>query len=108
MVNGSGWYLERGQGAVSATLSPSVLGQGAAPAEPGNTPMTVEGMCATLADGTTTRLALFVNGTKVADITDQVSSLPQTGWTSGLVVASQAGAPSIVTVSHFQVRDAAA
>jgi hypothetical protein len=107
VVDGSGWFLERGQGAVNASTSPDLIAEGAAPAEPGISSMTVEGTCATLSDGITTRLALFVNGTKVVDTTDQVPSLPQTGWTSGLVVASSADSPSIVTVTGFQVRNAA-
>src|SRR6266566_4977766 len=64
--------------------------------------LTVELMCATLADAVTTRLVIFVSNTQVADLTDPVSDLPRLG---GLVVRGDDSGPTTVTATHFEQRD---
>ena len=73
------------------------------PLNPGSTPMTVEGTCATQADGKTTRLVFVVDGATVAELTDEADSLPDDGWYPELIVSSME-TPSTVTVTHFEVR----
>ena len=98
------WFVERRDGRLVDSVPPYVLHVGTAPAAPGNVPITVEGVCASLPDGHTTRLALFVDGTSVVTMTDAASSLPGPGWTTGLDIASRSTAPSTVTVTRFVLR----
>jgi hypothetical protein len=81
------------------------LKQGTSPKAPGATSITVELMCATLSDGITTRLVMFVNSTQVADITDPVADLPRLGWLGGLVVRNDGSGPTTVTATHYAERD---
>jgi hypothetical protein len=83
----------------------SLLKQGTSPRSPGRTLITVELMCATLSDGITTRLVMFVNSTKVADITDPVTDLPRLGWVGGFVVRGDGSEPTTVTATHYEERD---
>jgi hypothetical protein len=94
------WYLERSDGPASLSL----IKQGSSSAAPDATPMSITGMCATLADGHTTRLALFVNGTLVADASDY-SSNTVTGWVGGIVASSREGQVTTVTFTKFEERD---
>ncbi len=78
------WFIERNQGAVAMSSTPSTLDEGELPANLGSQELQISGICATLADGQTTRLVLFVGTQKVADITD-VASLDADGWLGGLM-----------------------
>jgi hypothetical protein len=60
-------------------------------------------MCATLADGTRTRLVLFVEGEKIADMIDS-ATLPEGGWMGGLLVAS-GDTPAVATATRYEERD---
>ena len=98
------WYVERSDGRVSPTNEVSIIKQGSSPEAPGVTPLTVTGMCATLADGHTTRLALFVDGNLVADVTD-FTSATLSGWVGGVVTASRETQSTTVTFTQFKERN---
>jgi hypothetical protein len=83
--------------------TPTILDQGALPAKLGSQELEISGICATLADGQTTRLALFVGTEKVADITD-VSSLDSDGWLGGLI-SSGDDVKSTTTVAGYTESD---
>lgn len=104
--NGSRFFVERRDGELSTTTPPLLLKEGSAPAAPGARPITLTATCSTLADGRTTRLVFVVNGRTVADLTDAAPKSSSPGWLSSIVVSTTASAPSTVTVSHFEVRDA--
>ena len=104
---GGTWSIYRRDGVVNGDTSPYSLKLGSLPVSPGPRPVTVVAMCATLADNHTTRLAMFVNGSAVADIYDAAPALSDSGWLSGLVVASFEPTPSTVIVSRFEERDLA-
>jgi len=95
------WFLER---EIGANNTPDIITRGSAPAEPGTTPVTVVGVCATLSDGKTVRLILFVNGKSVVDVSDKPTAAI-TSWQSGMIFASREESSSTVTVSHFELRD---
>ena len=103
VVNESGrWFIERNQGEVSTTPGGSavILKEGTVLRPLGSQPMTLSGVCASLPDGRTTRLALFLDGTQVADITD-VAALDGQGWLGGVLSVGGAGVPATTTVSAF-------
>jgi hypothetical protein len=103
----SNWYVMKWTGPDSATAAPTTLKQGTikgAPA-PGVIPVTLVGVCATLADGVTTRLAFFIDGAKVADLTDTPQPTLSAGWLADLVTAGSDSGPVTVTMSHFEERD---
>lgn len=102
------WFVERAEGTPKPDVSPAILKQGTSPVAPGGTPLTLEGLCATLPGSATTRLVLFIAGRQVADLTDTPGALPSSGWTAELIVASSASVPTTVTVTKFVERDAAA
>jgi len=81
------------------------LKMGTSPKAPGAASITVELICATLSDGITTRLVMFVDSTQVADLTDPVTDLPRLGWVGGFVVRGVGAGPTTVTATHFQERD---
>jgi hypothetical protein len=83
----------------------SSLKRGTSPRAPGAKSIAVELMCATLSDGITTRLVMFVDTIQVADILDPVTDLPRLGWLGGLVVRSLDSGPTTVTATHFEERD---
>jgi hypothetical protein len=56
--------------------------------------------CITLADKRTTRLVLFVNGKKAADLTN-VAPLADEGWTGGLFGGGDDGSPTIIHMTHY-------
>ncbi len=97
------WFIERNQGAVTLSSTPTILEQGSLPTPLGSQEFEISGICATLADGQTTRLALFVDSDKVADITD-VSSLDGGGWLGGLI-SSGADVSSTTTVAGYTESD---
>ena len=100
------WFIERNQGAVSMSSmssTPTILDEGALPAKLGTQELEISGICATLADGQTTRLALFVGAQKVADITD-VSSVDSDGWLGGLI-SSGDDVSSTTTVAGYTESD---
>jgi hypothetical protein len=98
------WFIERNQGAVTlSSPPPTILDEGALPARLGTQELQISGICATLADGQTTRLALFVGTQKVADITD-VSSLDSEGWLGGLI-SSGDDVSSTTTVAGYTESD---
>jgi hypothetical protein len=99
------WGVARYDQRAGAANPQAVLKQGTSPKAPGATPITVELMCATLSDGITTRLVMFVNSAQVADITDKVTDLPRLGWLGGLVVRNDGSGPTTVTPTHFEERD---
>jgi hypothetical protein len=99
------WGVFRYDQRPGATNQQALLKQGTSPKAPGATSITVELMCATLSDGITTRLVMFVNSTQVADITDPVTDLPRLGWLGGLVVSNDGSAPTTVTATHYEERD---
>jgi len=83
---------------------PLSIKRGTSGAGPGSIPVTVVGDCLTAADGKSTRLVLFANGVKVADVTDQ-STVPGFGWQMGILAPSQASRSSTVTYTRFEERD---
>jgi hypothetical protein len=97
------WFIERNQGAVTLSSTPTILDEGALPSRLGTQELVISGICATLADGQTTRLALFVGNQKVADITD-VSSLDADGWLGGLI-SSGDEVSSTTTVAGYTESD---
>lgn len=103
VLNDGRWFVERREGPPSLDVNATILSQGSSADIPGSTPITVSGMCATLSDGTTTRLALFVQGRKVADLLDK-ASLPEGGWLGGILVASR-DTPAAATATYFEERD---
>jgi hypothetical protein len=103
----SNWYVVRRTGPRGVTNVPTTLKQGnikGAPA-PGVIPVTLVGVCATMADGVTTRLALFIDGSKVADFTDTAQAALSYGWLTDLVTAGSDSGPVTVTSTHFEERD---
>ena len=97
------WTIERLDGPLSATgTPPDVLKQGALSAKPGATPLTIEGICVTQADGASTKLTLLINGVQVTELTD-AATLTGTGWYAELLVSSD-DPPTTVVVTKFEVR----
>jgi hypothetical protein len=98
-VTGAGrWFIERNQGDLSAQR-PTTLREGPTHV-PAGAQVTVSAVCATLADGVTTRLALFVNGTKVADMLD-VSTVDGAGWLGAIMSTNAGNAPATTIVSRY-------
>jgi hypothetical protein len=102
---GGTWDMFRHDSRPGAANPGASLKMGTSPKAPGALSITVELICATLSDGVTTRLVMFVDNTQVADITDPVSDLPRLGWVGGLVVRGVDAGPATVTATHFQERD---
>jgi hypothetical protein len=104
VVVGGLYLIERSTGADSATNAPTVIKQGTAPAEPGAQSLTVAGDCITAADSQSSRLVLFINQTKAADVTDTATASGG-GWVGGIDTASIDPTPSTVTITRFEERD---
>jgi hypothetical protein len=104
ILNSGSYYIERYEGTLSATSNATTVGKGHSPTIPGTTPTTIVGMCSDLGGGAT-RLTLFVNGTKIADVADS-TFLSGSGWTGGIVMSS-GKTPSVLTVTAWQERDLA-
>ncbi len=109
LESGSRWLIEEASGlpAGPGTSAPHRLASGAAPASPAGAPSAVAGSCRTEAGGQATRLTMFVDGTRVAELRAP-SPGAAAGWLTGIDVASRAGSPVAVTVLYFGERDAAA
>lgn len=103
VLNDGRWFVERREGPPSLDVNATILSHGSSADVPGSSPITVSGMCATLSDGATTRLALFVQRQKVADLLDK-ASLPEGGWLGGILVASR-DTPAAATATYFEERD---
>jgi hypothetical protein len=98
------WSIERLDGPLSTSGdTPNVLKSGSLPTKPGATPMTVEGRCASVAGSGTTQLGISVNGVRLADLTDDATTLAGAGWYAELLVSSD-DPPTTVTVTKFEVR----
>ena len=98
LLNNSGrWFVERRDGILTPTGSPSLLGDGSSHA-PDATPTTIVAVCARLADEMTNRVLLFVDDVKVADLVD-VAPLRNSGWIGALMTAGGDGNPTTV---HFK------
>lgn len=106
-VVGAKWIVLRRDGRADPTNQPYVLKEGTSPSTAGPVPITLVGVCATLGDGVSTRLVLFVNGSTVVDLIDVSDPLPGDGWLSGLLAASSDKGRSTVTVTEFQERNLA-
>jgi hypothetical protein len=102
VLNNGTYYVERYNGVPVATSNPKALRRGQSPVSPGSTAITVVGMCATIAPGTT-RVALFANGQLLADVTD-TAVLAGSGWTAGIDMASGKTTSTIVATA-WQERD---
>jgi hypothetical protein len=98
-VTSSGrWFIERNECDLSAQ-TPTTLHEG--PTQlPAGAQVTVSAVCATLADGITTRLALFLNGTKVADTLD-VSTVDGAGWLGAIMSTNPGNDPATTIVSSY-------
>jgi hypothetical protein len=98
-VTGAGrWFIERNEGDLSAQR-PTTLDEGPTPS-PAGAQVKVSAVCATLADGVTTRLALFLNGTKVADMLD-ISTVDGAGWLGAIMSTNAGNAPATTIVSSY-------
>jgi hypothetical protein len=99
------WYLERFDNTPGS--NGRILRQGSSQANPDKAPVTVVGMCADLAGGRTTRLVLFVNGSRKTDYVDYSGAVDLAGWTTGVTTASRDPKASTVTFTHFEEHDLA-
>jgi hypothetical protein len=102
VLNSGRFYIERDD-ATSSGPRATIVERGQSPLKPGSTPITVVAICATLADGTTTRLALFIEGRELADFTN-ATKLSGTGWVAGIDMSS-GKTPSTMTASNWEERD---
>ena len=101
------WFIERALGPPGPTSTATIIDEGSSPMVPGATPMTVSGSCLTKADGRTTDLVVWVNGTKVGSAEDDATSLAGTGWYGQLIVATEGTRPCPVTATNFEERTGA-
>jgi len=97
------WFIEENSGVPSPSRTPRILEQGMTLVGLGRA-RTVVGACTTQPDGRTVNLAMFVDGSHVANLT-ATSSRSAPGWLSAIVVDSRAASPSKVTVTRFEERD---
>ena len=103
----STWSVTRLTGASSVTNFPTTLAEGTIRGKPapGVIPVTSVGVCATLADGVTTRLVFFIDSSKVADLTDTPPAASPDGWLADLLTVGSDSGPVTVTVTQFEERD---
>jgi hypothetical protein len=94
------WFVERNQGDLSTAVGPTILNEGSTQLVPGASALTVSGVCATLADGTTTRLALFLNDVKVVDMLDD-TPVDSAGWLGGVLTTNASNDPATAIISDF-------
>ncbi|HEV2036750.1 MAG TPA: hypothetical protein VGU71_21575 [Candidatus Dormibacteraeota bacterium] len=106
-VDGS-WTVQRRNGVPSDTGAPITLKDGSSATAAGSTPVTVVGVCATLSDGHTTRIALFIDGTLAVDLTDTATTLADSGWIGSILLAASDAKTTTMTVSRVEERDIAA
>jgi hypothetical protein len=98
------WYLERDFGTPTADSRGVVLRKGTVRTSLGHSTIMLTGVCASLPGGAT-RVALFIDGGKVVDLTDSASPQPGSGWLSGIDVSSRNEGVAAVTASLFEERD---
>lgn len=108
VVTGEKWWVMRRDGVAGLPSNSYLLKIGSSGALAGPIAISVIGVCATLADGVSTRIAMFINGSSVADLTDVPDGLPGHGWQTGIFVVSSTLAPSRVTFTDFEERNLAA
>jgi len=103
----STWYVARLTGASGVTNLPTTLAHGTLTGKPapGVIAVTSVGVCATMADGLATRLAFFIDGSKVADLTDTPPAASPDGWVADLVTVGSDSGPVTMTATHFEERD---
>jgi hypothetical protein len=102
VLNSGSFWIERINGSLSPASTKLKLSTGHSAVNPGTTPISVVGMCATLPGGVT-RLAMFVNGQQLADVTD--TARPGTaGWVGGIDMVS-GKTPSTLVAMAWQERD---
>lgn len=101
--NDKRFYIERFDGVSGSSAGHSVVAFGRHKVVLGAKAVTVVGMCATLADGKTTRLVLYAAGSKLADTTDR-ATLAGPGWVGGIDLAS-GKTPSTLTATAWDERD---
>jgi hypothetical protein len=107
LVNETGnWFLERRHGQLSATSSPVLVTRGASPRPLGSGPLTISAACANL-PGNFTRLVFYIDGAKVADMTDGTAA-PRTGWLGGFFSSGDSSRSSTTTATLFTERAFAA
>lgn len=101
----SKWDVSRSTGVITDANFPTTLTQGsrASKSFPGLVAVTLVGICAMLPNGLT-RLAFFIDGAKVADMTDAAAATSD-GWQADLLAAGSDSGPVTVTVTHFEMRD---
>jgi len=104
VIGPGAWQVYRSDGPDIVTNLSSLLRAGSARTAPGRTPVTVVGICATLPDSHTMRLALFIDGVLAVDLSDQLREAPP-GWTGGLAFDSDASRPTTDTVTAFALSD---
>jgi len=104
VIGPGAWQVYRSDGPDSVTNLSSLLRAGSTRTAPGRTPVTVVGICATLPDSHTMRLALFIDGVLAVDLSDQLREAPS-GWTGGLAFDSDASRPTTDTVTAFALSD---
>jgi hypothetical protein len=103
-IDGS-WVLDRREGA-RGNPTRTVLKAGPnafPPISLTNVSVTVEGVCASLSDGHTTRLVFLIDNVVVADVTDTVADLSGSGWNAGIEVYNQSE-DLTVTITSFRER----
>jgi hypothetical protein len=98
------YSIQRRDGPTSSSTPPRelIFGHGAQPA--GATPITVEGVCATV-DSETTRLVLYVNGVEMEDTTDIAYNMPNDAWLGGIGTLSVGADGQSITITQFVERD---
>ena len=106
IVYNTGEYaIERLFGPASTEQRATLMWQGNAGMGPGSTPLTIVGICATMADGERVRLALFVEGRLLSDTIDVVASSTES-WRGGIDMVGGA-TDSIMTAKYWEERDLA-
>jgi hypothetical protein len=100
------WSVDKAIGDTATTVATTLVSGslGSLPA-PGTIPVTLVGICATQADGQTTRLVFFIDGRKVTDIFDNTATSSGRGWAAELVTSASDSGPVTVTVTRFELRD---
>lgn len=99
VTNDGGWQIERLDKANDPDSPLRDLIEGALP-QHGTLPLTVTAVCATLADQRTTRLVLFINGVKAADVTDR-SPAGDGLWRGMLLISAPGGGTTAMTVRRY-------
>jgi hypothetical protein len=103
VFNTGKYYVERYDGVPGTGSNAVIIKKGTSAVKPGSTPITVVGMCAGLG-GATTRVALFAEGQKIADLIDSAPIITGSGWAGGFVMAS-GKTPSSLTATNWVERD---